>query len=76
MTDTHISDIWVFFKDFIDPKDFESAAEQYVDLLADFGTKDKVLEGARGVDPDLDNAIDYYLDDNSDPDDDMEELDY
>lgn len=68
MTDNQISDIWVFFKEFIDKKEVELAAEQFVDLLADFGIKDKVLEGARGADADLDAAIEYYLEDDVDED--------
>ena len=63
MTDNQISDIWLFFKEFMDKKELEVAAEQYVDLLADFGVKDKVLEGARGADAELDAAIEYYLED-------------
>jgi len=42
-------------------KEVAAIAEKYVDLLADYGVKDKVLEGARGVDADLDHAIEYYL---------------
>lgn len=61
MTDNQISDIWIFFKEFIGKKELELAAEQYVDLLADFGIKDKILEGARGADAELDHAIEYYL---------------
>jgi hypothetical protein len=61
MTDNQISDIWLFFKEYINKKELELAAEQYVDLLADFGIKDKILEGARGADAELDHAIEYYL---------------
>ncbi len=74
MNENQISDIWVFFKEFIDKKEIELAAEQYVDLLADFGIKDKILEGARGEDADLDAAIEYYLED--DVDEEIEEEDY
>lgn len=79
MTDNQISDIWLFFKEFIDKKELEVAAEQYVDLLADFGIKDKVLEGARGADADLDAAIEYYLEDDVEEDsgyEDEEDDDY
>jgi hypothetical protein len=65
MTDNQISDIWIFFKEFINKKELELAAEQYVDLLADFGIKDKILEGARGADAELDHAIEYYLEKDS-----------
>jgi len=49
------------FKEYIDRKEVAAIAEKYVDLLADYGIKDKVLEGARGADADLDHALEYYL---------------
>ncbi len=73
MTDNQISDIWLFFKEYIDKKEIELAAEQYVDLLADFGVKDKVLEGARGADAELDAAIEYYLEDDVEEDPEYED---
>ena len=79
MTDTQISDIWCFFKEFIRKDDIQPAAEQFVDLLADFNIKDKVLQGAMGSDADLDSAIEYYLEDDTDVDEeyeDSEEDDY
>jgi len=79
MTDTQISDIWCFFKEFIRKDDIQAAAEQFVDLLADFNIKDKVLQGAMGSDADLDNAIEYYLEDDTEIEEeyeDSEEDDY
>jgi len=79
MTDTQISDIWCFFKEFIRKDDIQAAAEQFVDLLADFNIKDKVLQGAMGSDADLDSAIEYYLEDDTEIDEeyeDSEEDDY
>jgi len=73
MTDTQISDIWCFFKEFIGKEDIQAAAEQFIDLLADFNIKDKVLQGAMGVDADLDSAIEYYLEDDTDIEDDYED---
>ncbi len=73
MTDNQIRDIWLFFKEYIDKKEVELAAEQYVDLLADFGIKDKVLEGARGADAELDAAIEYYLEDDVEEDPEYED---
>jgi len=73
MTDTQISDIWCFFKEFIGKDDIQAAAEQFVDLLADFNIKDKVLQGAMGTDADLDSAIEYYLEDADADVDDYEE---
>jgi hypothetical protein len=79
MTDNQISDIWCFFKEFIGKEDVQAAAEQFVDLLADFNIKDKVLQGAMGADADLDSAIEYYLEDDTEVDEeyeDSEEDDY
>lgn len=77
LNESQIGDIWLLFSDFIDKKQMEAVAERYVDLLADHGVSDKVLQSAAGVDPILDQAIDYYLDEESDEDDeDYKELDF
>ena len=73
MTDNQISDIWCFFKEFIGKDDVQAAAEQFIDLLADFNIKDKVLQGAMGTDADLDSAIEYYLEDDTDIEDDYDD---
>lgn len=75
MNDTQIGEIWVFFKEYLRKEDISIAAESFIDLLADFGIKDKVLEGALGVDPDLDSAIEYYLEDDSDEEEYEEDYD-
>ena len=69
LNETQIADVWILFSEFIDKKQLEAVAERYVDLLADFGVQDRVLEGATGVDGVLDSAIEYYLDEESDDDD-------
>ena len=74
LTETPIAEVWILFSEYIDKKIIDVAAERYVDLLADFGTSDRVLEGATGVDAVLDQAIEYYLDEESDDDDDYKEL--
>ena len=77
LNETQIADVWILFSEFIDKKLVEAAAERYVDLLADFGVADRLLEGATGVDSVLDQAIEYYLDEESDDDnDDPKELDW
>jgi hypothetical protein len=65
MNENHIGDIWMLFKEYVDKKVLDVLAERYVDLLADHGVSDKVMAGASGVDEDLDNAIDFYLDETS-----------
>jgi hypothetical protein len=76
MNENHIGDIWMLFKEYVDKKVLDILAERYVDLLADHGVSDKVMAGASGVDDDLDNAIDFYLDETSDEEElDEEDLD-
>jgi hypothetical protein len=75
LNETQIGDIWLLFADYIDKKQLELVAERYVDLLADHGVSDKVLQGATGVDDTLDTAIEYYLDE-PDDDEDYKELDF
>jgi hypothetical protein len=76
MNENHIGDIWMLFKEYVDKKVLDVLAERYVDLLADHGISDKVMAGASGVDDDLDNAIDFYLDETSDEEElDEEDLD-
>ena len=76
LNETQIGDIWLLFADYIDKKQLELVAERYVDLLADHGVSDKVLQSATGVDETLDSAIEYYLDEEDDSDDDYKELDF
>ena len=73
MNDNQIADVWLLFKEYIDKKEVAAIAEKYVDLLADYGVKDKVLEGARGADADLDHAIEYYLEEDAE---DLDGYDY
>jgi len=73
LNETQIGDIWLLFADYIDKKVVDSVAERYVDLLADFGVTDRMMQAATGVDGVLDFAIEYYLDEESDE---AEEDDY
>jgi len=72
LNETQIGDIWLLFADYIDKKVVDSVAERYVDLLADHGVTDRVMQAATGVDSVLDAAIEYYMDEESD---DLEEED-
>lgn len=75
MNENHIGDIWMLFKEYVDKKVLDILAERYVDLLADHGISDKVMAAASGVDDDLDNAIDFYLDETSEEED-LDEEDF
>jgi len=68
LNETQIGDVWLLFADYIDKKVIDSVAERYVELLADFGVTDRILNGATGIDGALDSAIEYYLDEESDED--------
>ena len=70
MDESQIVDIWLVFKDSIDPKKVETVAERYVDICADYGTSDESFLEALGSCTELDSAINYYLDDDWDDDDD------
>jgi hypothetical protein len=76
LNEQQIGDIWVFFSEYIDKKQLEAAAERYVDLLADFGVTDRIMQAATGVEPTLDQAIEYYLDEEDDEDEDYDELEF
>ena len=73
LNETQIGDIQLLFADYIDKKVVDSVAERYVDLLADHGVTDRVMQAATGVDSVLDAAIEYYMDEESE---DLEEEDY
>jgi hypothetical protein len=72
LNETQVGDIWLNFVEYLDKKQLETVAERYIDLLADFGVSDRVLKDAKGVDESLDQAIDYYLNDDEDYDDTQE----
>jgi hypothetical protein len=76
LNETQIGDVWLLFADYIEKKQLELVAERYVDLLADHGVSDKILQSATGVDETLDAAIEYYLDDEDGDEEDYKELDF
>ncbi len=78
LNETQVGDIWLNFVEYIDKKQLETVAERYIDMLADFGVSDRVLQNATGVDEILDQAIAYYLneDELDEDDDDYRELEF
>lgn len=69
LNEEQIADIWNTFKEYIDKKQLDVVAERFVDLLADYGVSDQVFEAAIGIDNDLDDAINYYLEIDTDIED-------
>jgi hypothetical protein len=62
MDEDQIVGFWTLFKEYIDKKAIEIAAERYIDLLADHGVGDDILTNSLGTDGTLDDAINYFLD--------------
>ena len=62
MNDEQIADTWMLFKEYLDKKHVETAAERFVDMLADYGVSDETFKECFGNDGALDSAIKYYLD--------------
>lgn len=78
LNEAQIGEVWMLFADYLDKKQSEVVAERYVELLADFGIRDRVISNLMGIDSVLDQAITYYLDEDNDDeeDDDYKELDF
>jgi len=70
MNEEQIADVWLTFKEYLDKKHVESAAERFVDLMADYGVSDETFKESFGNCTYLDSAIRYYLelDETSDED--------
>lgn len=74
ITESQIGDIWLLFSEYVDKKQIESAAERYVEMLSDFGVRERTLEHITGVDPVLEDAIGLFLE--NDIDEEEEELEF
>jgi hypothetical protein len=68
MNEEQIADVWNIFKNYLDKKHVDTAAERFVDLLADYGIDDITFKELLGTDKDLDVAISYYLEDDVEDD--------
>lgn len=73
MEEELIIEIWETFKDHIPEKGRSVAADQFVDWLVDKDTDTETLEGLKGYDPHLDNALESVLNDEEGAGDDEEE---
>jgi hypothetical protein len=62
MKDDLIADLWTLVVEHIPEKQRKDVAADFVNTLLDYGIKESVLEGLMGVDPYLDQAIEYSID--------------
>ena len=62
MKDDLIADIWHVVIEHIPEKHRQDVASDFVNTLLDHGIKESVLEELLGVDPHLDEAIEYSID--------------
>jgi hypothetical protein len=62
MKEDLITDIWTIVIEHIPEKARKDVAADFVNALLDHGIKESVLESLMGVDPYLDQAIEYAVD--------------
>ncbi len=62
MKEDLIADLWTVVVEHIPEKHRADVASDFVNTLLDYGIKETVLESLMGVDPYLDDAIDYSID--------------
>ncbi len=62
MKEDLIADLWNVVVEHIPEKQRADVAADFVNMLLDHGIKDSVLEGLQGIDPYLDDAIEYAID--------------
>ncbi len=62
MKEDLIADLWGVVVEHIPEKQRADVAADFVNTLLDYGIKDSVLESLQGIDPYLDDAIEYAID--------------
>jgi hypothetical protein len=73
MKEDLIADLWTVVIEHIPEKYRKDVAADYVNTLLDYGIKESVIESLMGVDPYLDDAIQYAIDSDNEE---YEEEDY
>lgn len=76
MKEDIIADIWTTIVEHIPEKQRNDAATDFVNIFMDHGVKESVLEGLMGIDPYLDEALNYVIDDEIIAEDGSEDYDY
>jgi hypothetical protein len=62
MKEDLIADLWTLVVEHVPEKDRKDVAADFVNTLLDYGIKESILESLQGVDPYLDDAIQYAID--------------
>jgi hypothetical protein len=62
MKEDLIADLWNVVVGHLPEKSKKDVASDFVNTLLDYGVKDTVIEGLQGIDPYLDDAIQYAID--------------
>ena len=62
MKEDLIADLWTVVVEHIPEKQRADVDADFVNTLLDYGIKDSVLESLQGIDPYLDDAIEYAID--------------
>lgn len=62
MEEDQVADLWMLFKEYIDKKHQNTAAERFVELLSDHGVGDDVLRSVSETDEPLSRAISMHMD--------------
>lgn len=63
MKEDLIADLWNVVIEHIPEKHKKDVAADFVNTLMDYGVKESTLESLLGIDPYLDDAINYVIDD-------------
>lgn len=67
MKEDLIADLWHVMSEHIPEKQKKDVAFDFVNVLLDYGIKESVLSSMLGIDPHLDEAIEYSLDAEDEP---------
>ena len=73
MKEDLIADVWSLVVEYIPEKQKADLATDFVNILMDHGIKESTLDSLQGIDPYLDDAIQYAIDGEEISDDDYYE---
>jgi hypothetical protein len=62
MKEDLIADLWTSMVEHIPEKARKDVAADFINTLVDHGIKDSILDSLQGIDPYLDQAIEYAID--------------